>query len=141
MKKQNNAIASKIEEKKENLTIVNLSKFAKELENVQLKQKRERETIYVYPESFSKSDVNSEKGKKFRNGIRSKMKRFANNIFYFAKIQEEDNLKKEIGMFKEFYKSNFRLNDFSLNSISQSKDAGKEKDFSLMLNIIKEIGI
>lgn len=139
MKKQNNAIASKIDEKKEEITSINLSKFKEKLENVQLKEKRNRETIYVYPDDFSKSDINSEKGKKFRNSLRSKMKKFANNIFYFSKINEIEKLKAEIGLFEDYYKRFFRINDFSLNSLSQSKDAGKERDFQLMLDIIKEV--
>lgn len=135
-----NAIVKPIakEEKKETIKI-NLDKFAKELEGMQLKEKRTRETIYVYPESFTKSDINSEKGKKYRNSIRNNLKRFSNNICIYAKMKDAEKLGNEVKGFEGFYKEKFRLNDFSLSSISQSKDELKEKDFSLMLEIIKEV--
>lgn len=138
MKKNANANVKVAKEEKKEIIQINLDKFEKQLENVSIKEIRQRETIYVYPDDFSKSDINSEKGKKYRNSIRNNLKRHCNNILIFAKSKDSEKLQKEIKEFELFYKEKFRLNDFSLSSISQSKDAGKEKDLSLMIEIIKE---
>lgn len=121
------------------ITKVNLDKFEKELSGVQLKEKKVRETIYTYPAEFTKELINSDKGKKFRNSMRNKMKFHCNNILTFAKSKDMEKLAKEVKDFKAFYKANYRLNDFSLASISQSNDATKEKDLNLMIQILKEI--
>lgn len=118
---------------------INLSKFAKELENVNVSHAlRERETIYIYPEEIKKEDINNAIGKKFRSSLRSRLKRFSNNIFVFAKKNEEKELIAEIGLFDEFYKKNYRINDYSLKSVSSSNDLAKNRDLSLMLQIIAE---
>ena len=147
MKKSNNkqAIANKnvIETKQsvnaeENRLIeINLSKFADKLANVDLKQKREKEHLYLYPESFTKEIINGEEGRKYRNRLRSRLKSFANNIFFYAKGENIEALKVEIDKFDSFYKENYRINDYSINSITNSKE--KEKDISFMLEIIKEV--
>lgn len=126
------------EEKKSEIVAINLSQFADQLSSMEIKEKKIRETIYIYPESISKSDINGEKGKKFRNGIRNQKKRFCNNILIFAKTNRLDDLKKEIDLFDAFYKGFFRINDYSLASISQSNDPLKERDLNLMIQIIKE---
>jgi len=132
---QKNANASQ-ESKVVNL---NLEKFEKSLESVSLKEKKTRETIYNYPEGWGKEKINSEEGKKFRNSLRNQMKRFSNNVFYYAKIKENDKLIAEIDAFNAFYLKNFRINDYSLDSITQSKDDAKSRDLSLMMDIIKEV--
>lgn len=132
-----NAIANPAKENQKELIKFNLDQFADQLSGMQLKEKKDRETIYLYPEGFSKSDIGSEKGKKYRNSLRNQIKRFSNNILIFAKIKDEEKLKIEIAKFDEFYQKNYRNCDYSLGSISQSKDASKEKDFDLFLQIIK----
>lgn len=136
-----NAIASKDASKKEiaNLNEINLSKFADQLSGISLKEKKERETIYIYPDGFSKEIISSEKGKKFRNGLRNQMRRFANNILLFAKMNRLDDLRKEIAEFDLFYAKYYRMQDYSASSISQSNNPEKEMGFSLMMEIIKEI--
>jgi hypothetical protein len=147
MKKSTNksAIANKnVIESKESvniennrLTEINLSKFADKLANVDLKQKREKETLYIYPESFTKDIINGEEGRKYRNRLRSKLKSFSNNVFFYAKGNNIESLKSEILRFDEFYKANYRINDYSIHSITNSKE--KEKDIQFMLEIIKEV--
>lgn len=131
--------ASAKKDNKKNVTVVNLEKFAKQLENVNVKEKKEKETIYIYPADFSHADINAEKGKKHRNKLRSKMQKFANNIFVFTKTNQPEKLKAEINLFFAFYKENYKINDLTLNSISNSKDEQTTKDLSLMLEIIKEV--
>jgi|SRR5882757_622177 len=140
MSKIKNVPASKIaDEKKEEIKIVNLSKFAKELENKSVSHARnERETIYNYPPNVPKEKINEREGKQFRGKMRNSLQRFSNNIFYNEKIQNLDELKKEIAKFEIFYKENYRINDYSLKSLSSSNDPAKNKDIDLLLRIIAE---
>ena len=138
MKKNQNASNAKKENANSSKLIsANLDKFADQLSAVQLKEKKDRESFYLYPSDFSKSDISSEKGKKWRNHKRSKIAKFANNILIFAKIKDEEKLKNEIAQFLQFYKEFYKLNDLSFASLSHSKDEGKEKNLSLALQIIK----
>lgn len=133
-----NAKNAKKDESKE-INKINLSKFVSQLSTIELKEKKDKETIYVYPEGSSKEWIQSDKGKKFRNSLRNAMKKFANNILIFAKINDLEKLQGEIKKFDEFYKKNYRINDLSLKSISSSSDPLKERDYSLMIEIIKEV--
>lgn len=135
----NKVNASTKENAKKEVTKINLSQFADKLKNVELKVKAKKSTIYKYPDTFSENDINSEKGKKFRNSLRTKLKRFSNNIFVFAKINEVEKLNNEVKEFDIFYKENYQINDYSATSISQSKNEVKEQDIVLMLQIIKEV--
>ncbi len=125
-------------EEKKGLISINLSKFTDQLKNVELKEKKIRETLYIYPDGKGKEWINSPEGKKWRNSKRNQLRRHSNNVLTFAKIQEMEKLQKEIELFNLFYKENFRINDYSFSSISQSSNEGKEKDLSLMMQIIKE---
>lgn len=127
------------EKKNDQIVKINLDKFKDQLSGIELKEKKIRETIYVYPEGFDKEKINSDAGKKFRNSLRNSMKRFCNNILIFAKSDQLEKLQSEIESFKSFYKKNYRINDYSLGSISSSNDPIKERDLNLMIQIIKEI--
>lgn len=138
--KSSSAIVNPIAKKDEspNLSKINLSKFADQLEKMELKEKKDKETIYIYPEGMSKSDISGEKGKKFRNGLRNKMKFHSNNILLFAKKNRLDDLKSAIESFRKFYKENYRINDLSIKSISHSANEEKNIFLSLFLEIVKE---
>lgn len=139
MKKNEIARNAQKESKIEKSAIsLNLEKYADQLSGMQLKEKKIRETIYIYPDGWDKSKISSEEGKKFRNSLRNQLRRYSNNILIFAKMKDADKLSAEIKSFLSFYKEKFRNNDLSLSSISQSNDPIKEKDFSLFLQIVKE---
>lgn len=119
---------------------INLEKFREILESKpDLKEKKTRETIYIYPDTMASSDINSEKGKKFRNAIRNGLKRHANNIWSFAKTKDLGKLQAEIELFEVFYKEKFKLNDLSLASLTQTTNEVKVKDIATMIDIIKEV--
>lgn len=140
MKKNQNAqIAQKENASNSKLISANLEKFADQLSGIQLKEKKDRESFYIYPSEFSKSDISSEIGKKWRNNKRSRIAKFCNNILIFAKIKDEGRLQKEIADFMKFYKEFYKINDLSFSSLSHSKDEGKEKNISLALQIIKSL--
>lgn len=137
-----NINASKMEDKKEEIVKINLSKFASQLENKGISHARnERETIYIYPASIPKDRINEKEGKQFRGKMRSQLKRFSNNIFFFAKGEKIEEIKKEIANFEIFYKEFYRINDYSLKSLSSSNDEGKNRDIELLLSILSEMKI
>lgn len=122
---------------KNRLTEINLSQFADKLANVELKVKKEKETLYKYPDGWNKEKINSEEGKHFRNKLRNRLKSICNNIFYYAKTQDAENIKLEIEKFDKFYLENYRINDYTVNSITNSKE--QEKHVLLTLEIIKSV--
>jgi hypothetical protein len=124
---------------KKKITNLNLSAFADKLKNVEVKEKRDKSTIYIYPDGFSKTDINSEKGKKFRSSLRTKMQRFENNIFVFAKTNNSEKLIETVKEFNNHYKQFYVNNDYSVKSISSSNKDEKAQSFELMMQIIKDV--
>lgn len=136
MKAQQSKKANETIKSEKQLSTINLQKFADQLANVELKKKNEKETIYNYPEGWNKEKINSDEGKKFRNKLRNQLKSLCNNIFYYAKIQDQEMLLQEIVKFEKFYNANYRINDYSIRSLTNSEK--KEKEIELTLQIIKE---
>lgn len=125
--------------KKENVKLneINLNKFSNQLSNIDLKVKKEKETLYIYPETFSKEDIGGIKGKQFRTKLRRQLESISNNILYYAKGNQIELIKNEISKFDLLYKANYKLNDYSISSLTHSKE--REKGIELMLLIVKEI--
>lgn len=122
------------------LTTFNLSKFADKLADKDVdKLKKDRELIYKYPDNIPPAKYNDAEGKKFRQGLRNKLTQFSNNIFVYAKKNEMENLKAEIERFDTFYAENFRVNDYSVKSITNTPKESKTADIALMLEIIREV--
>lgn len=117
----------------------NLDQFKDQLGSIELKEKRDKETIYIYPEGMTKEMISSEKGKKFRNSLRNRMKTICNNILLFAKMDRMEDLQKSIAEFDALYAKNYRMQDYSLKSISSSGDESKLSMISLSLKIILSI--
>lgn len=91
--------------------------------------KTEKEKIYK-KENLTKSE---------RQTLRKKRDRFINNVILFASNKDNDNLKKEINLFNEFYKENYFKNDYSENSIRQNNSDNDTKiKVKLFLQIIKK---
>lgn len=139
MKNVKDASKTIVKDAKNEIVKINLDQFKDQLSSIQLKEKKERSTIYLYPEGKGKEWINSPDGKKWRNNKRNSIQRFANNILIFAKSNQLEKLQEEIKKFDAFYKEFYRLNDYSFASISNSNDAKKEGDIDLMMKIIKEI--
>lgn len=133
-------ISENVKERSEDQIVkFNLDKFADQLGKIDLKEKKERDTIYLYPAEFSKEMISGEKGKKFRNHLRNQLKRHSNNCLLFAKMKRMDDLKEEIKKFDAFYLQFYRINDYSIGSISQSNDDAKNASYSLFLDILKSL--
>ena len=127
--------------KKDEIVKINLSKFSKALESKIIERKStERITLYKYPNTFTKEQINAKQGKQFRSKLRTKLNNFTNNIFLFAKQNRVSELKTEIKNFDSFYKENYLLNDYSLNSLTNiNEDKEKFTNIKLMLEIINEV--
>lgn len=118
---------------------LNLSKYADKLKSIEVKEKKSKDSFYKYPESFTQLDINSLKGKQFRNKMRNKINSFENNIFVFAKTKQIEKLKNEVRLFNDFYKEHYQINDYSLKSITQAHSELKTDSLQMMLNIIKDV--
>lgn len=115
----------------------NLDSLASQLDAIKLKEKKDKETIYVYPEGMTKDQISGEIGKKFRNRLRRNLESFTNNILFFAKGKKMEDLQKEINAFLAHYRKNYRIHDLSIDSLSQSRNEGKMHLISLALQIVK----
>lgn len=113
---------------------LNLSSLTERLSKVEVKEKLKKQTIYLYPENFTDKDINSEVGKKFRNKRRKEIERFSNNVFFYLKYDRKEDLQKEVNEFKKHYKQFYKINDYSVKSISNSKETN---NISLFLDIVK----
>jgi len=117
---------------------VNLDKFKAMLESKNVeKTQKDRQHLYNYPTEYSASDLNGEKGKKFRQGLRNKLGRFENNVFVYAKTNQLEKLTEEVNAFNAFYKEHYRLNDFTVKSLSASEKNAESLEH--MLSIIREV--
>lgn len=118
----------------------NLEQFTDSLKNFEAKATNaKRSILYNYPETFKETDINSVLGKRFRNRLRSKLQNFCNNIFVYAKTNDAEKLQIEVDFFNAFYKENYRINDYTISSLTNSPKEGKNKDLETLLSIVKEV--
>lgn len=142
MSKRNNVIVkdAKKDEIVKEIPSINLQKFAKELEGKGISHLRnDRETIYIYPEEWKSDNINGREGRKFRSHKRSFIQRLSNNLFFLGKGEKIEEIKAEIVKFDAFYKEFYKINDYSLKSLSSSNDPAKNANIDLLLRIIREI--
>ena len=125
--------------KDSNLSKINFDKFAKDVQNVTAKSSStQRSQLYIYPEKWNALQINGSEGKNFRGDKRRKLLSFANLIQLHYKMKSAEKLIEEIKNFKKFYKEFFKINDFSINSITNVKGE-LNAEYQKMLNIVKEV--
>lgn len=129
---------AKEEKKDEKLTKINFSKFAEKLNSFSVKEKMQKSTLYNYPEGWTALNINGDEGRTFRRALRLKLTNFSNNIFVYCKTKQTEKLIAEVKNFDKFYKLNYKINDYSINSITHTKEE-KNASYVLMLDIIKEV--
>lgn len=127
------------EKKSANLLEINLAQFANKLQSFEGKEKSKKDNLYIYPDGFTDIQKNNEVGRKFRNQLRRDLYRFANNILIFAKHNRIEDLQKEISAFEIFYKKNYRINDFSIASITNTQKDEKTELLKTMFLIVNEV--
>lgn len=129
---------TKVDNAKNNLHKINFEKHAEAVANVSEKIKEQKATLYKYPETFTALQINGIEGKNFRSKLRTRLTNFANNFFVYYKTKNEEKILLELTAFKLFYAENYKINDFSINSITNTKEE-KNKMYVSMLEIIKEL--
>ena len=122
-----------------NLTKINFDKFAAKVQNFSEKNvSTQRSTLYNYPEKWNEIQINGHEGKAFRTSKRNALFNFCNLIGLYYKMKNAESLISEIAKFDKFYKEFFKLNDYSINSLTNTKGA-KNAMYVDMLQIIKEV--
>lgn len=99
---------------------INFDKFAKQLENVNIKEKKSKDSLYIYPESVVIAGINSDSGKSFRGKLRNRLENLCNNILSAYKSKDAEKLNIAIEKFKSNYKENYSKNDYSFESFSRT---------------------
>lgn len=124
--------------KKEDLKNVNESSIQKRLSKLD-KSKFEKKILKkekMY--SFEYKGLNFEDQKRKRQKIRNKLKRFVNWIIANELQNNKEQQKKDILEFQKFYKSEYLLNDLSLQSLYKGSNEMFKNDLILMLDIVKK---
>lgn len=135
-KNANLLLDAAIDKAQTKLTTINFEMFASKVANVADKIKQQKSTLYNYPIEFTAIQINGDEGKKFRSKLRKKLENFCNNISVNYKMQRSEILLENIASFDLFYKENYKTNDYSINSITHTKDE-KNAYISTTLDIIK----
>lgn len=135
-----NSVTKNVTDKKESAKLqkINFDKFANIANKItESAITTQKSLLYIYPENWTKQDINNPKlGKSFRNDKRKKLQNFANLILLAYQKKNVELMKVEIEKFKVFYKEFFRINDFSINSVTHQKD---NETINAMIQIVKEM--
>lgn len=141
MSKNRNGAATSTTNAK-NLISANLLKLAENgaVKTASAKAVNQKSLLYNYPENFTPNMINGGEGKTFRSKCRKTVENFANKILFGlqqAKISKNAELLNEaIKNFDAYYKVTFKINDYSLQSITHKKE--NAENLKVMLEIVKE---
>lgn len=106
---------------------------AKELANV-IETIIKKEQRFLYRFQVAEPKLAPNKAKQYRQKLRRKLDNFD------AAIRLEKNAElraKAVADFIAFYKAEFILNDFSLKSLTDSRDSYKAESFEAMLKVVQ----
>lgn len=137
-KKQAKKQATKKEKKEVETTSLNLDNVLKSLDKTLFVtvSGMNKETVYKN-EVFANCLTDRDK-KTIRRKLRNILDNFISSFLKYAEIKESAKLKALKLEFDKYYKSVYRLNDYSLNSlISNNTDLKKRESVEKMLLIIK----
>ena len=115
----------------DNVDFMNLEK---KVSSIKVKESITKEAQKMYKFELSKLDAKQQKRE--RTKLRNKRNKFANNVILHFQKKNESELRKEIDLFKEFYKANYILNDYSLISLSSNN---RDEDTKILLNSFLDI--
>jgi len=100
---------------------------------VEMLIKRDQHLIYR-AQANPEAKLSAKQAKQFRQ----KMRRNLDNFDLKIRVQKNAETRKAaITEFLAFYKANYILNDFSLASLTDSRDAAKRESYSEMLKIVQ----
>lgn len=120
------------------LSKLNLSMFESKLKNVPENVTAQKSILYNYPENWGSLQINGQIGKNWRTARRRELANFCAIIQLRSKHKQFDTLIEKVNEFKKFYKTYFRVNDFSLQSVTHTKEE-KAADINFALDIVKEV--
>lgn len=100
---------------------------------VEMLIKRDQHLIYR-AQANPEAKLSAKQAKQFRQ----KMRRQLDNFDLKIRVQKNAETRKAaITEFLAFYKANYILNDFSLSSLTDSRDAAKRESYGEMLKIVQ----
>lgn len=109
------------------------SKKTKELANV-IDTLVKKEQRFLYKFQVAGEKLTPAKAKQYRQKLRRKLDNFDAAI----RLEKNADLRaKSIADFIAFYKAEFILNDFSLKSLTDSRDSYKAESFEAMLKVVQ----
>lgn len=111
---------------KRNANLKNVLALRKENES-QLKEKSTSLKESIYFPQFN--------DKKIRSKIRRTLDKICNQIL--GKDRNEKEIEEGIKEFLSFYKEHYKLNNFKIESLSNTSNEEKKKDYILVLEIVK----
>lgn len=120
----------------QNLDFVNIANALKNVNVEKVKNVNERHFIY----KFEREGLNSQKAQSMRTKIRKQINKKIDNVLFYFKEKDLENLKNSVKDFKEFYLKTYILNDYSINSIyANHVDEDKKNKLKLCLDIITKL--
>lgn len=133
------SVTKNVTDKKETAKLqkINFEKFANIASKItESAVTLQKSLLYIYPTEWTKNEINNKKlGGAFRSKRRKELNNFANIIFLAYQKKNIELLKTEVEKFKVFYKEFYRVNDFSINSVTHTKD---NETVIAMMQLIKE---
>lgn len=118
----------------DNLNFENIFKDSEKMKKISEKSESTKTTskkFELYTFKTNKSD---------RQKLRNELKKFTINIFSIVETKDENKIKSFISDFLEFYKKNYKKNDFSLDSLSYpNRDKDTEERILNFLDLFKNL--
>jgi type IV secretory pathway VirB4 component len=94
----------------------------------------EKQQHYIYKVQSSAEKLSAKAAKQYRQ----KMRRKVENFYFAICLQKNQETKAAaIKEFLTFYKSHYILNDFSLKSLTDCRDAAKQESYKMLLQTVQ----
>lgn len=93
-----------------------------------------KEQRFLYKFQLATPKLTPQKAKQYRQKLRRKLDNFDYKIRIIKDASERN---KAITEFRAFYKAEFILNDYSLKSITDSRDTIKSQSYAEMLKLVQ----
>lgn len=94
-----------------------------------------RQQHFIYKVQAQTEKLTPKKAKQYRQ----KMRRMLENFYFEICLKKDsENRKNKINEFLVFYKTHYILNDFSIKSLTDSRDEGKQESYKALLKAVQE---
>lgn len=107
------------------------------IKKVKERKTKTKEKNFIYKFQIANSESKKKLTAKEEKKMRSKLRRSLSNIIDKIVIEKKDN-KENVKEFISFYKLNYILNDFSIESITNSSDELLLEDLKRVFEIVKK---